>query len=74
VDKYFYPSISTYAVLIHVFCKKGKLEEACKYIANLIVIHYHSWHPKLNWSKRNTNSEKRQNVCVKKKRKRNCMN
>ncbi|KAK7355859.1 hypothetical protein VNO80_15123 [Phaseolus coccineus] len=29
VDKYFYASVSTYAVLIHGFCKKkGKLEEA----------------------------------------------
>ncbi|KAA0044434.1 hypothetical protein IC582_017430 [Cucumis melo] len=33
----FYPSVSTYAVMIHGFCKKKwKLEEACKYFEMMI--------------------------------------
>ncbi|KHN25611.1 pentatricopeptide repeat-containing protein At1g52640, mitochondrial-like [Glycine soja] len=37
VDKKFYPSVSTYSVMIHGFCKKkGKLEEACKYFEMMI--------------------------------------
>ncbi|KDP45034.1 hypothetical protein JCGZ_01534 [Jatropha curcas] len=33
----FYPSVSTYSVMIHGFCKKkGKLEEACKYFEMMI--------------------------------------
>ncbi|BAT82344.1 hypothetical protein VIGAN_03234600 [Vigna angularis var. angularis] len=37
VDKNFFPSVSTYSVLIHGFCKKkGKLEEACKYFEMMI--------------------------------------
>ncbi|XP_027361854.1 pentatricopeptide repeat-containing protein At1g52640, mitochondrial [Abrus precatorius] len=36
-DKKFYPSVSTYSVMIHGFCKKkGKLEEACKYFEMMI--------------------------------------
>lgn len=35
--KGFYPSVSTYAVMIHGLCKKrGKLEEACKYFETMI--------------------------------------
>ncbi|CAJ1977903.1 unnamed protein product [Sphenostylis stenocarpa] len=37
VNKNFYPSVSTYSVLIHGFCKKkGKLEQACKYFEMMI--------------------------------------
>ncbi|KOM48689.1 hypothetical protein LR48_Vigan07g239300 [Vigna angularis] len=37
VDTNFFPSVSTYSVLIHGFCKKkGKLEEACKYFEMMI--------------------------------------
>uniref|UniRef100_A0A6N2LHV5 Pentacotripeptide-repeat region of PRORP domain-containing protein n=1 Tax=Salix viminalis TaxID=40686 RepID=A0A6N2LHV5_SALVM len=33
----FYPSVSTYAVMIHGLCKKkGKLEEACRYFETMI--------------------------------------
>lgn len=33
----FYPSVSTYAVMVHGLCKKkGKLEEACKYFEMMI--------------------------------------
>ncbi|XVE89115.1 hypothetical protein DITRI_Ditri19aG0124600 [Diplodiscus trichospermus] len=36
-DKGFYPSVSTYAVMVHGLCKKrGKLEEACKYFEMMI--------------------------------------
>ncbi|KAK4359453.1 hypothetical protein RND71_021682 [Anisodus tanguticus] len=36
-DRKFYPSVSTYAVMIHGLCKKkGKLEEACKYFEMMI--------------------------------------
>ncbi|OMP00113.1 hypothetical protein COLO4_12921, partial [Corchorus olitorius] len=36
-DNGFYPSASTYAVMIHGLCKKrGKLEEACKYFELMI--------------------------------------
>jgi len=36
-DKKFYPSVSTYSVMIHGLCKKkGKLEEACKYFEMMI--------------------------------------
>lgn len=35
--KGFYPSVSTYSVMIHGLCKKkGKLEEACKYFETMI--------------------------------------
>lgn len=37
VDRDFYPSVSTYAVMIHGFLKKkGMLEEACKYFEMMI--------------------------------------
>ncbi|KAF8400639.1 hypothetical protein HHK36_013938 [Tetracentron sinense] len=33
----FYPSVSTYAVMVHSFCKKkGKLEDACRYFEMMI--------------------------------------
>lgn len=36
-DKQFYPSVSTYSVMIHGLCKKkGKLEEACKYLEMMV--------------------------------------
>jgi pentatricopeptide repeat protein len=36
-DKKFYPSVSTYSVMIHGLCKKkGKLEEACKYFEMMV--------------------------------------
>ena len=36
-EKGFYPAASTYAVMVHGFCKKkGKLEEACKYFEMMI--------------------------------------
>ncbi|WCJ35386.1 Pentatricopeptide repeat (PPR) superfamily protein [Euphorbia peplus] len=36
-ERAFYPSVSTYAVMIHGLCKKhGKLEEACKYFEVMI--------------------------------------
>ncbi|XP_059303573.1 pentatricopeptide repeat-containing protein At1g52640, mitochondrial [Lycium ferocissimum] len=36
-DRKFYPSVSTYAVMVHGLCqKKGKLEEACKYFETMI--------------------------------------
>ncbi|KAI5383063.1 pentatricopeptide repeat-containing protein At1g52640, mitochondrial [Lathyrus oleraceus] len=36
-DRKFYPSVSTYSVMIHGLCKKrGKLEEACKYFEMMI--------------------------------------
>lgn len=36
-DKKFYPSVSTYSVMIHDLCKKkGKLEEACKYFEMMV--------------------------------------
>ncbi|KAA8541900.1 hypothetical protein F0562_023052 [Nyssa sinensis] len=36
-ERGFYPSVSTYAVMIHGLCKKnGKLEEACKYFEMMI--------------------------------------
>ncbi|CAK9324589.1 unnamed protein product [Citrullus colocynthis] len=36
-ERGFYPSVSTYAVMIHGFCKKKwKLEEACKYFETMI--------------------------------------
>ncbi|KAF5726922.1 pentatricopeptide repeat-containing protein [Tripterygium wilfordii] len=36
-ERGFYPSVSTYAVMIHGLCKKrGKLEEACKYFEIMI--------------------------------------
>ncbi|XP_009612028.1 pentatricopeptide repeat-containing protein At1g52640, mitochondrial [Nicotiana tomentosiformis] len=36
-DRKFYPSVSTYAVMVHGLCqKKGKLEEACKYFEMMI--------------------------------------
>ncbi|XP_012572182.1 pentatricopeptide repeat-containing protein At1g52640, mitochondrial [Cicer arietinum] len=36
-DKKFYPSVSTYSVMIHGFCKKkGKLEEACRYFEIMV--------------------------------------
>lgn len=36
-DKGFYPSASTYSVMIHGLCrKKGKLEDACKYFEMMI--------------------------------------
>ncbi|XP_065880263.1 pentatricopeptide repeat-containing protein At1g52640, mitochondrial-like [Euphorbia lathyris] len=36
-ERAFYPSVSTYAVMIHGLCKKnGKLEEACKYFEMMI--------------------------------------
>ncbi|KAK9281691.1 hypothetical protein L1049_004595 [Liquidambar formosana] len=36
-EKGFYPSVSTYAVMVHGLCKKnGKLEEACKYFEMMI--------------------------------------
>lgn len=36
-ERRFYPSVSTYAVMIHGLCKKkGKLEEACKYFEMMI--------------------------------------
>lgn len=36
-DRKFYPSVSTYSVMIHGFSKKkGKLEEACKYFEMMI--------------------------------------
>lgn len=36
-DKKFYPSVSTYSVMIHGFCKKkGKLKEACEYFEMMI--------------------------------------
>ncbi|KAG2723060.1 hypothetical protein I3760_02G155500 [Carya illinoinensis] len=36
-ERGFYPSVSTYAVMVHGLCqKKGKLEEACKYIERMI--------------------------------------
>ncbi|CAK7344463.1 unnamed protein product [Dovyalis caffra] len=36
-ERGFYPSVSTYAVMIHGLCKKkGKLEEACKYFETMI--------------------------------------
>ncbi|XP_050286440.1 pentatricopeptide repeat-containing protein At1g52640, mitochondrial [Quercus robur] len=36
-ERRFYPSVSTYAVMIHGLCKKkGKLEEACKYFEMMV--------------------------------------
>ena len=36
-ERGFYPAASTYAVMVHGFCKKkGKLEEACKYFEMMI--------------------------------------
>lgn len=36
-ERGFYPSVSTYAVMVHGLCKKrGKLEEACKYFEMMI--------------------------------------
>lgn len=36
-ERGFYPTVSTYAVMIHGFCRKrGKLEEACKYFEMMI--------------------------------------
>ncbi|EEF31500.1 pentatricopeptide repeat-containing protein At1g52640, mitochondrial [Ricinus communis] len=36
-EKGFYPSVSTYSVMVHGLCKKkGKLEEACKYFEMMI--------------------------------------
>lgn len=36
-DKGFYPSVSTYSVMVHGLCKKkGKLEEACKYFEMMV--------------------------------------
>ncbi|KAG4118404.1 hypothetical protein ERO13_D11G013666v2 [Gossypium hirsutum] len=36
-DRGFYPSVSTYAVMVHGLCKKrGKLEEACKYFEMMV--------------------------------------
>ncbi|KAF7803601.1 pentatricopeptide repeat-containing protein [Senna tora] len=36
-DRQFYPSVSTYAVMVHgLLKKKGKLEEACKYFEMMI--------------------------------------
>lgn len=36
-DWKFYPSVSTYAVMVHGLCKKkGKLEEACKYFEMMV--------------------------------------
>ncbi|KAL2462721.1 Pentatricopeptide repeat-containing protein [Forsythia ovata] len=36
-ERGFYPSVSTYAVMVHGLCKKkGKLEEACKYFETMI--------------------------------------
>uniref|UniRef100_A0A2P2JW23 Pentatricopeptide repeat-containing protein n=1 Tax=Rhizophora mucronata TaxID=61149 RepID=A0A2P2JW23_RHIMU len=36
-DRGFYPSVSTYAVMVHGLCKKrGKLEDACKYFEMMI--------------------------------------
>uniref|UniRef100_A0A7N0THN5 Pentatricopeptide repeat-containing protein n=1 Tax=Kalanchoe fedtschenkoi TaxID=63787 RepID=A0A7N0THN5_KALFE len=36
-DRGFYPSVSTYSVMVHGLCrKKGKLEDACKYFEMMI--------------------------------------